>query len=154
MPAGPRVIALRLVAILVGIAVAVVHLVLGVEALDEGRPLLSGLDPSMDAFSDIGLLATHFDLLDEQYPGSRFVLSVRPLEDWIDSRRRHVERNIARRHAGDYDGTFVVVDEDLWRQQWHRQVGRARRYFEGRRDFLEMDLTAGAQGDSDPGKRE
>jgi Sulfotransferase domain len=114
------------------------------EALDEDRPLLSGLDPSTDAFSDIGLLATHFDLLDEQYPGSRFVLTVRPLEDWIDSRRRHVERNIARRHAGDYDGTFVVVDEDLWRQQWHRQVGRARRYFEGRRDFLEMDLTTGA----------
>ena len=39
-------------------------------ALDEGRPLLSGLDPAFDAFSDIGLLSTHFDELDEQYPGA------------------------------------------------------------------------------------
>jgi glycosyltransferase involved in cell wall biosynthesis len=116
-------------------------------ALDEGRPLLSDLDPTFDAFSDVGLLSTHFDLLDEQYPGSRFVLTVRPVEEWIDSRRRHVERNIARRAASEYHGTFLEVDEDLWREQWERQVGRARRYFEGRRDFLEVDLTAeGAWG--------
>jgi glycosyltransferase involved in cell wall biosynthesis len=113
-------------------------------ALDEGRPLLSGIDGAFDAFSDIGLLSTHFDLLDEQHPGSRFVLTVRPVDVWIDSRRRHVERNIARRAAGDYDGSFLTVDEDLWREQWDRQVGRARRYFEGRRDFLEVDLTAGS----------
>jgi glycosyltransferase involved in cell wall biosynthesis len=112
-------------------------------ALDEGRPLLSGLGPTFDAFSDVGLLSTHFDLLDEQYPGSRFVLTVRPVDQWIDSRRRHVERNMARRQAGDYDGNFLVVDEELWREQWERQVGRVRRYFEGRRDFLEIDLTAG-----------
>ena len=113
------------------------------EAMDEGRPLLSDLDPAVDAFSDVGLLATHFDLLDEQYPGSRFVLTVRPLEEWIDSRRRHVERNIARRQADDYDGDFLFVDEQLWREQWERQVGRAQRHFEGRRDFLEIDLTTG-----------
>jgi glycosyltransferase involved in cell wall biosynthesis len=113
-------------------------------SLDGGRPLLSGLDPAFDAFSDVGLLSTHFDRLDGQYPGSRFLLTVRPVEDWIDSRRRHVERNIALRDAGEYDGNFLVVDEDLWRQQWERQVGRARRYFEGRRDFLDADLTAGA----------
>jgi hypothetical protein len=50
---------------------------------------------------------------------------------------------MTRREAGDYDGTFLVVDEELWHEQWQRQVGRARRYFEGRRDFLEVDLTAG-----------
>jgi hypothetical protein len=113
-------------------------------ALDEGRPLLSGLDPAFDAFSDIGLLSTHFKELDEQYPGSRFVLSVRPVDEWIDSRRRHVERNLARRAAGTYDGDFLVVDEDLWREQWERQVGRARRHFAGRPEFLEVDFTAGA----------
>jgi GT2 family glycosyltransferase/glycosyltransferase involved in cell wall biosynthesis len=112
-------------------------------ALDEGRPLLSGLDPALDAFSDIGMLTTHFDLLDEQYPGSRFVLTLRPLEDWIDSRRRHVERNVLRRDAGEYEGRFLVVDEDVWREQWERQVRKARRYFDGRSDFLEVDLTAG-----------
>jgi glycosyltransferase involved in cell wall biosynthesis len=112
-------------------------------ALDEGRPLLSGLDPSIDTFSDIGLLSTHFNELDEQYPGSRFVLTVRPVDKWIDSRRRHVERNLALRATGGYDGEFLVVNEELWREQWERQVGHARRYFAGRSDFLEIDLTAG-----------
>jgi hypothetical protein len=112
-------------------------------ALDEGRPLLSGLDPAFDAFSDIGMLSTRFDQLDEQYPGSRFVLTVRPVDEWIDSRRRHVERNIARRAAGEYDGDFLVVNEDLWRKQWERQLRRARHHFEGRPDFLEIDFTAG-----------
>jgi glycosyltransferase involved in cell wall biosynthesis len=113
------------------------------DSLAEGRPLLSGLDPAIDAFSDVGMLSTHFDRLDEQYPGSRFVLTVRPIDEWIDSRRRHVERNILRKRAGKYHGDFVVVDEDLWREQWHRHVNRARRYFEGRKDFVEVDFTAG-----------
>jgi Sulfotransferase domain len=60
---------------------------------------------------------------------------------WIDSRRRHVERNVARHDAGEYGGNFLVVDEQLWREQWERQVTRARRHFEARREFLEIDLT-------------
>ena len=112
-------------------------------AMAEGRPLLSGLDPAIDAFSDVEALSTHFDVLDQQYPGSRFVLTVRPIDEWIDSRRRHVERNIARRRVGEYPGTFLVVDEDGWREQWHHHVDRVRRYFRGRREFLEVDLTAG-----------
>lgn len=112
-------------------------------ALAEGRPLLSGLDPAIDAFSDIGPVSRHFDLLDEQYPSSRFVLTVRPVDEWIDSRRRHVERNVVRRQAGKYDGAFLVVDEEGWRREWHRHVDRVRRYFDGRCDFVEVDLTTG-----------
>ena len=116
-------------------------------ALAEGRPLLSGLDPTFDAFSDIGPVSRHFDVLDEQYPGSRFVLTVRPIDEWIDSRRRHVERNIRRREAGEYDGKFLVVDENDWRSEWHRHMDRAKRYFAGRAEFLEVDLTAGVGWD-------
>lgn len=111
-------------------------------ALAEGRPLLSGLDPAIDAFSDIEPLTKNFDVLDRQYPDSRFVLTVRPVDAWVDSRRRHVERNLARREAGEYHGRFVVVDEDGWRREWFDHVPRARRYFAGRDDFLEVDLTA------------
>jgi hypothetical protein len=114
------------------------------EALAEGCPLLSKIDPAFDAFSDVGLLTTRFDLLDAQYPGSRFVLTVRPVDEWIDSRRRHVERNVARRKAGKYHGTFLVVDEVRWRREWHRHIDRARAHFAGRSELLEVDLTAGA----------
>jgi Sulfotransferase domain len=111
-------------------------------ALAEGRPLLSGLDSTIDAFSDIEALSKNFDLLDDQYPGSRFVLTVRPIDAWVDSRRRHVERNLVRREAGEYSGSFLVVDEERWGREWQDHVRRARQYFAGRRDFLEVDLTA------------
>lgn len=110
-------------------------------AIDAGAPLLSNLDQRIDAFSDIGLLSRRFGILDRQYPGSWFVLTVRPVDDWIDSRTRHVQRNVALKEAGEYHGTFLVVDEARWRQEWEEHTSRVRAYFEGRRDFLEIDLT-------------
>ena len=112
-------------------------------AADAGAPLLANLEARYDAFSDIEALSTRFRLLDEQYPGSHFVLTVRPLDDWIDSRRRHVENNLRRRTAGEYDGNFLVVDEEQWREHWITHLASVREYFAGRRDFLEIDITNG-----------
>lgn len=112
-------------------------------ALAAGEPLLSRLDPRFDAFSDVLPLATNFELLDRQYPGSRFVLTVRPVDEWVRSRRQHVENNIRRREAGLYHGNFLEVDEDGWRAEWAEHMGRVRSYFAGRDDFLELDITAG-----------
>ncbi len=113
-------------------------------ARDSGCPLLSNLDPAFDAFSDILPLAQGFALLDEQYPGSHFVLTVRPVEQWIASRRRHVEINLRRKAAGEYDGDFLLVDEEGWRAEWTDHVTQVRRHFDGRPDFLEVDFTSGA----------
>jgi hypothetical protein len=112
-------------------------------SLAAGEPLLTRLDQRYDAFSDILPLTQNFDLLDRQYPGSHFVLTVRPLEDWLDSRRRHVERNIRRKAAGEYHGTFLVVDEEAWRAEWDAHLARVRAHFGQRPDFLELDITAG-----------
>ena len=105
------------------------------------EPLLTRLDPRYDAFSDIGPLSRRFPLLDEQYPGSHFILTVRPVEEWLDSRRRHVEYNRDRQALGAYRGDFLEVDEKRWREDWEDHVQRVRSYFDGRRDFLEIDLT-------------
>ena len=109
-------------------------------SLAAGDPLLSRLDPRFSAFSDILALSTNFDLLDRQYPGSRFILTVRPVDDWVESRRRHVESNRRRQAAGDYRGGFLTVDEDAWRDEWDQHVGRVRAHFAGRDDLLEIDL--------------
>lgn len=114
------------------------------QSIEAGEPLLTRLDPTYDAFSDIEVLAKNFAVLDEQYPGSRFMLTVRPVDAWIDSRRRHVENNIRRKAAGEYDGKFLVVDEKRWRRQWKRHVSSVRDHFSGRDDFVEVDITAGA----------
>jgi hypothetical protein len=111
-------------------------------ALDDGLPLLANLDQRYDAFSDIGLLSRRFKMLDRQYRGSHFVLTVRPIDEWVDSRRRHVENNVRRKARGEYDGTFLVVDEPKWRNEWTSHLANVRAYFEGRSDFLEIDITA------------
>lgn len=110
-------------------------------AIDDGVPLLSYLDPSFDSFSDIGLLSRRFRILDAQYPDSRFVLTTRPLSDWLESRRRHVARNLKKQSRGEYGGTFVVVDEEKWTKEWQHHHERVRAYFAGRPDFLELDLS-------------
>ena len=86
-------------------------------------------------------LGRNFVRLDEQYPGSRFVLTVRPVDAWIDSRRRHVENNIRLHAAGEYDGSFLVIDEAAWRDEWAAHTAAVRAYFAGRNDFLEIDIT-------------
>ena len=106
-----------------------------------GMPLLSNLDPRYDAFSDVLPLTKGYRLLDVQYPGSRFVLTVRPIDAWLDSRRRHVERNQRLREAGAYHGDFLVVEEDTWRVEWDEHLQHVRSYFGARADLLEIDLT-------------
>jgi hypothetical protein len=110
-------------------------------AVDAEIPLLAHLDPRYDAFSDIGVLSRRFRMLDAQYPGSHFVLTVRPLDVWIDSRRRHVERNLARKAEGTYTGTFLVVDEPKWTAEWDLHMQRVHKYFATRANFIEVDLT-------------
>ncbi|MFZ6004067.1 MAG: sulfotransferase [Actinomycetota bacterium] len=112
-------------------------------ALREGAPLLTYLG-DYNAFSDIQRLSVSFDLLDEQYPGSRFVLTTRSLEGWLDSRRRHVERNRLRIETGEYDGTFLEVDLEAWTSLYREHHERVRAYFRDRpNDLLVMDITAG-----------
>ena len=113
------------------------------QSLREGRPLLEGLEDA-DAYSDIGALSTNFDVLDSQYPDSKFILTVRPIEEWLASRERHVKANQAMRSRGEYDGTFLEVDLIGWRTEALEHESRVRSYFAGRpEDLLVFDVTAG-----------
>ena len=105
-------------------------------AIDEGKPILSHLNPEPDAVCDVLLLNYYFFLADIQYPGSKFVLTLRDLNDWLDSRRRHVERNQRMAEAGEYDGPFVTVDLDSWAVEYRRHEAVVRAYFADRRDDL------------------
>jgi hypothetical protein len=112
-------------------------------ALAEGRPLLEDLDDA-DAYSDIEALSRNFDVLDRQYPGSRFILTVRPMADWLRSREQHVEANVAMRARGEYHGTFLEVDLEGWRAEATEHEARVREHFAGRpRDLLVLDISAG-----------
>jgi len=111
-------------------------------AIREGRPLLEYLG-DYDAYSDIQRLSTSFDVLDAQYPGSRFILTTRDVDGWIDSRRRHVERNQERKDRGQYEGTFLEIEPERWREQYAEHHARVAAYFDGRDDMVVMRVTEG-----------
>ncbi|MBX3286150.1 MAG: sulfotransferase [Acidimicrobiales bacterium] len=109
---------------------------------EAGRPLLAGIDDH-DAYSDILALSERFDVLDEQYPGSRFVLTTRPVEHWVESRRKHVQRNRERAARGEYAGDFLEIEPDAWRAEFAAHHERVAAYFEGRHDLLVLQIAAG-----------
>jgi hypothetical protein len=111
-------------------------------AADEHRPLVDDL-PGYDAYSDIWALSCRFALLAEQYPGSRFVLTTRDLDGWIDSRRRHVERNRVRKAAGEYQGGFLEIDPEAWAEEYRAHHEAVERFFADRDDLLVLRITEG-----------
>lgn len=111
-------------------------------AADDGRPLLDDVD-GYDAYSDILALSERYDILDRQYPGSRFVLTTRPMEDWVESRRAHVLRNQEKAARGEYTGTFLVIEPDVWRAEFVAHHERVAAYFAGRDDLLTFRIAEG-----------
>ncbi|MBL8200800.1 MAG: hypothetical protein JNK40_07500 [Chromatiales bacterium] len=103
------------------------------------RPVLHGLD-MYDAFSDF---AGHefYRVLDRQYPYSRFILTTRELESWLDSRERKVAKNLA---SPDYHYSFRTVDRPGWTKNREDYLASLDRYFAGRPgDFLVINIPAG-----------
>jgi hypothetical protein len=115
-------------------------------AIDEGRPLLHYLDPEFDAFLVLPAIRIYFYLADVQYPGSRFILTVRDLDDWLDSRRRDIERERNRQGnaaASDQD-RLLKVDVDAWAAEYVEHEAVVRAYFADRPDdLLVFDLIGG-----------
>lgn len=65
----------------------------------------------------------HFDILDERFPGSKFILNTRNLDDWLESRFNH-----SCCHVIGEDGKFISVEpKPYWERMasWmSRTVGR------------------------------
>jgi Sulfotransferase domain len=115
-------------------------------AIDESSPMLGYLDPELDAFTDVLPIRAYFHLADVQCPGSKFILTVRDRDDWLESLRRHVERNQERKAAAALDGDFDLgpVDVERWATEYRRHEAVVRGYFAHRPDdLLVLDITAG-----------
>jgi hypothetical protein len=115
-------------------------------AIDRGEPMLTYIDPEFDAFADLFGATHYFYLADAQYPGSRFILTVRDLDDWLESRRRHVLKNRQMRAAGQYQGDLLDVDLDAWTTEYERHEAVVRAYFANRPDDLLVFNVAGGDG--------
>ena len=110
------------------------------DAIDNGRPPLHHLwrMRRYDAFFDVRAVERHFEHFDTAYPGAKFILHTRELGSWLDSREKHVKRNIERGIV-----TWTSVDRAGWEVERAEQHARVRAHFADRpADLLELDVIA------------
>ena len=100
-----------------------------------GKKLLKHIN-EYDAYSDIGPVINKFDILDHQYPNSKFIYTDRDTEEWIDSRRRHVLRNLANEDKGLYKSDFSQIEEEKWRKRKSIHLNKVKKHFENRPESL------------------
>ena len=106
------------------------------------RKLLGGTK-SYDAYSNfcVSTIPGIYRILDEQYPGSKFILTIRDLYAWLVSREQHVLKNMANPF---YKGTWLKVDKKRWIQEYNEYNKKVKKYFKDRhQDFLVLDICGG-----------
>ena len=102
-----------------------------------------------DAFTDTPIPSFYREL-DQRYPGSRFILTVREEEPWLASCRKQFTERHAEKHNPATRALFEdlygtdVFDEARFREGYRRFVAGVREYFKDRPDdLLVIDVTAG-----------
>ena len=107
-----------------------------------GRPVMTGLE-RYRAVSDWNRPETNdlFVTMDQQYPGSKFILTTRDVEGWLRSRDSHVTANQEKPH---YTGGWLTIDHDAWLKEYDEHHKAVREYFADRPDdLLELDISKG-----------
>jgi len=111
----------------------------------------------LDAISDTPICAT-FEALDAAYPGSKFILTIREKQAWLESWRRCWEvwlEPYLRSHAGDPGAIYMnaihervygraTFDRAQFARAYDHYHARVRRHFHDRpTDLLTLDICAG-----------
>ena len=109
------------------------------ENVNDRRPILDGFD-SYDFFADFeGQL--FLKELDVEYPNSKFILTIRELNDWLESRKKHAIRN---QRNPNYKYDFLTVSKEKWKIQRENVLSRISNYFRDRPDdLLIIDICRG-----------
>lgn len=101
-----------------------------------------------DALSDWDRPPYTFDIIkkfDEHYPNSKFIVNIRDIEDWLNSRENHVKRNQKiKEKQPDMNITWLKIDRDAWRNEYKEHYAAIDAYFKNRKeDILYFDVTQG-----------
>ena len=85
-----------------------------------------------------------FEVIDKSFPGTKFVLTYRPVESWLSSYARYFqdENNPMRKWM--YGVPSFLGHEDIYKDTYETQNRKIRSYFQHRpEDFLELNLAEG-----------
>ena len=94
-----------------------------------------GLVPKFDAFKDNPWPLLYREL-DERYPGSKFVLTVRPTDEWIRSAVGHFGKQPRTMVEWIYGVGFPVGNEDIFIERYERHNREVQEHFKDRPDDL------------------
>lgn len=119
-------------------------------AADAGDPQATADRIAVEGLRDIQVIqdspsAFVYEALDRAYPGSKFILTTRPVDRWLTSYGKFFpdENNALRKWM--YGVDRFSGNEDRYREIYETRNAAIRAYFADRPgDFLEMDLSAGA----------
>lgn len=101
--------------------------------------------PKFDAFQD-NPWPIIYRFLDQEYPGSKFILTLRPTDKWIESVTGHFTKGIPPMREWIYGPGMgsPIGNEAVYVERYERHNREVQEYFEGRsRDFIIFDLAAG-----------
>lgn len=111
---------------------------------DFGQDYLS----TFDAVTDLPI-ATYFRELDARYPGSKFILTTRTVDAWLNSIGDQFNKSPTSNSEFGNEVRLAqygvsTFNEDRFRRLYKEHVAAVRDYFDTRPDdFLEMDVTGG-----------
>ncbi len=106
---------------------------------NENKKILHKID-QYDAFCDVPIPSI-FKELDKDYPNSKFILTTRNKENWLNSRRKHVMVN---RGNPFYKYDWLDINYPGWREEYNSHHKEVINYFEDRKDdILVIDITKG-----------
>jgi hypothetical protein len=128
-----------------------VHCPLSIVAFNgKGLKLSTDIVAQFDAFTDSPVACVYREL-DQAFPGSKFVLTTRPIDKWMESMRRMRPSFMllsilpkVRQIARDLGGTASFLDEDALAKGFVNHNKNVREYFGERvgKDLLVLDVSA------------
>lgn len=111
-------------------------------------PVEAATDPNQRYYYKITPIAKKFSEVDKKYPGAKFILTVRNVDDWLKSCARQFRKPVEPGTPGFQRRmeTFgaAVFNEDSFRESFARHVQEIKDYFRGReQDLLVIDVCGG-----------
>ena len=83
----------------------------------------------------------YFETLDLQYPNSKFILNIRPVDAWLSSRFRHNDGKLAKKTMRHFCLEKAGLCE-MWKKQYNKHIKDVKSYFKDRpHDLLVYDIS-------------
>jgi hypothetical protein len=110
----------------------------------EAKQKIKELSPHYDAFQDMPWPIL-YEWLDKEYRNSKFVLTVRPKKEWINSVCKHFGNRFIKRHKWIYGKGDPIGNQKKYLKKYENHNKEVVDYFEGRigDDLLIMEITSG-----------